>query len=93
MVTLQVDEGAGDKRQFASGAWIVVGVKLDERLVDDFGAIFLADQIEQLRATEIALEFDGCVGSGVFEFSDGFVVTAGDGVGLRELVTNGAGVG
>ena len=41
-----MDQGACDQRQFAGGFGIVVGVILDERLVDRFGAIFLTDHFE-----------------------------------------------
>src|SRR5689334_2402977 len=88
-----MDQRAGDESQIVGRTRIVVGVVLDEGFVDGFGAIFLADQIEQLGATQIAFEFRSGIGGGVFEFRDGFGVTAGGGECFGELVTDCAGFG
>ena len=61
-----MNEGACDQSQFACGLWIVVCVVFDERFIDCFGAIFLADQIEDFGASQVALEFVGVL----FDFAE-----------------------
>ena len=95
LVSFEMNEGARDQGQLACGFGIVVGVVLDERFVDCFGAIFLAGEFEEFGTAQIAFEFvalvlsDFCgVGGGAFELSDGFGVAAGQGECFGEFVTN-----
>jgi hypothetical protein len=89
-----MDECACDESQLASCGGIFVSVVFDEGFIDGFGAIFLADQVENFSATQIAFEFISDVvclcgiGGGAFKLGDCFGVATGDGKRFGEFVTD-----
>src|SRR5205085_5488003 len=57
LVSFEMDQRTRDQRQLGRSVRVFLGVKTDESLVDRLCTIFLADEVEQFGATQVACEF------------------------------------
>src|SRR5262249_41132923 len=91
----EMNECACDWCQLRGSLWTLVGVIGDERFIDSPGTFFLSDKLEYFSEAQLTFELVTSIiaslrsiCSSVFEFRDGFSVTAREREDFSKLMTN-----